>query len=338
MKIQLRFLPLTVIVISLSALFLPACGGKSKSVSSEPYVRSEGMVWNTEFHVTYQGSLSLRDSVIEVFGRIGKSLSVFDTASLVSRVNRQDSTPVNDDFIRVYVMARKISKLSDGAFDPTISPLITAWSFGPGHKATADTARIDSIRQFVGIRRTRLSHDALIKEDIRTEFNFSALAKGYGCDEVGAMFRRNGVENFLIEVGGEIYASGHSERGSQWNISVDAPVFSDSVIVHESQCVISFTDMGVATSGNYRNFRREGSRTFGHIISTSSGRPAETDILSATVLAPTAMEADALATAFMAMGSARSIELNKRLHLPVMIVMADSVWKSREFERLESHD
>ena len=120
MKIQLRFLPLAVIVISLSALFLPACGGKSKSVSSGPYVRSEGMVWNTEFHVTYQGPLSLRDSVIEVFDRIGKSLSVFDTASLVSRVNRQDSTPVNDDFIRVYVMARKISMaLSTRPFLPS---------------------------------------------------------------------------------------------------------------------------------------------------------------------------------------------------------------------------
>lgn len=338
MKIQSRFIPLAAVAMSLAALILPACGGKSKSTSADPYVRSEGMVWNTEFHITYQGPETLRDSVIAVFDRVGKNLSVFDSTSLVSRVNRQDSTPVNDDFIRVYVMSRKISKLSGGAFDPTISPLITAWSFGPGHKATADTARIDSIRQFVGIGRTRLSHDALIKEDIRTEFNFSALAKGYGCDEVGAMFRRNGVKNFLIEVGGEIYASGQSERGSEWNISVDAPVFSDSVIVHESQCVISFTDMGVATSGNYRNFRRDGSKTYGHIISTENGRPAETDILSATVLAPTAMEADALATALMAMGSTRSIELNKRLRLPIMLVTADSVWKSREFEKLESHN
>lgn len=320
------------IILIIPILILAACAGKNSG--NHIWQQKEGLVWNTAFHITYEGAPELADSVIAVLDRVGKSLSVFDTASLVTKVNMGDSVGVNTDFIRVYIMSKKINKISDGLFDPTISPMIDAWGFGKGHKVTADTARIDSIKKYVGLDKTRLRRDAILKDDPRITFNFSAIAKGYGCDAVGEMLESHGVKNYLIEIGGEIMMKGKNQQGGDWRISVDRPIVSDSLI-HESQEIIQVTDMGVATSGNYRNFHEENGQRYGHTISPVTGRPVKTDVLSATVLAPSAMEADGLATAFMAMGSAKSKEVAGTLKRPVLLVLADStVWMSEEFEKL----
>lgn len=301
---------------------------------SSSYIADRGMVWNTIFNITYDGPESLSDSIRRVLDETGNNLSVFDLTSLVSQVNRNDSTPVNRDFIRVYEMSKKINSLSGGMFDPTLSPLITAWGFGPGHEATSDTLRIDSLLSITGLEKTSLRRGILIKENKSIQFNFSAIAKGYGCDRVAEMLKKNGVDNYLVEIGGEITASGKSPRGGDWTISVDRPVFNDTAIVHESQVIIAFTDQGMATSGNYRNFHGKGSERYGHTISPLTGRPVSTDILSATVIAPTAMEADGLATAFMTLGRKKTEELNKSLKLPVLLICADTVWCSPEFDKL----
>lgn len=298
------------------------------------YSSAEGLVWNTQYHFTFAGPENLADSARVLLADLGHTLSVFDTTSMVSIVNRQDSTPINADFIRVYSMSKRINKMSEGAFDPTLTPLITAWGFGPGHSITPDTASIDSIMNFVGIRKTHLRNDALIKDDSRIQFNFSAIAKGYGCDRVGDMMKANGVTDYLIEIGGEIRAEGVNPSGGKWRISIDRPVFGDSAVIHESQVVIAFTDMGLATSGNYRNYHKEGDNILGHTISGITGRPLSTSVLSATVLAPSAMEADGLATALMAMPDHQAILFAKRLRMPVMLIQKDTVWTSPEFRKL----
>lgn len=327
-------LPIIALLTVTTSVLATGCGRTKQQNSS--WQKKEGLVWNTSFHITYEGPEALADSAVAILDRVGKSLSVFDTASLVSRVNKFDSTKVDTDFIRVYLMSKKINKTSEGAFDPTLSPLITAWGFGKGHSVTADTLRSDSILQYVGIEKTHLSHDILVKDDPRLEFNFSAIAKGYGCDAVAEMLESHGVKNFLVEIGGEIMMHGKNQEGSDWRISIDKPVLSNDSEIHESQEIISVTDMGVATSGNYRNFHKasDGS-TYGHTISATTGRPVVTDVISATVLAPSAMEADGLATAFMAMGSKKSRELNRTIQLPVMLVLSDStIWVSPQFEKL----
>lgn len=322
---KFHYLVLTAV---LSAILLSCNGG-------DRYVTESGMIWNTSFHITFRGPVALRDSVLRVLDEVGRSLSVFDPKSLVSIVNASDSVAVDDHFQRVWHTSVKVNKESSGYFDPTLSPLITAWGFGPGHKATADTLRIDSIRKFVGITRSEISSGVIFKSDPRMQFNFSAVAKGYGCDVVGEMFRRNGVEDYLVEIGGEICAHGNSPRGDNWNISIDRPVLSADSAIHDSQGVISLTDRGVATSGNYRNFHAEGGKRYGHTISPQTGRPVQTDVISATVVAPTCMEADAYATACMAMGSAQARQMTERLRLPAMFVLADStVWMSDSFKKL----
>jgi len=312
----------------LSAFSFSAC-------HSDAYVREEGMIWNTTYHITFKGNPELRDSVMKILNEVGKSLNVFDSTSLVSRVNTVDSTRVDSRFIKVYNVSKLMNNASGGMFDPTLSPLITAWGFGPGHKLTADTLAIDSIMDFVGINKTRLVGDVLIKEDIRTQFNFSAVAKGYGCDEVAAMLKRNGVTDYLVEIGGEIVLSGRNPRGGKWSVSIDRPIQTDTTEIHDACKVVELTDAGVATSGNYRNFRKNGGETFGHTISSVTGRPVATDVISATVIAPTAMEADAAATACMASGSERSKIMLQRMRFEGMLILSDStIWMTQGFKNL----
>lgn len=322
MKIHISALVPAIMALSLAT----ACTQQKK------YLYLEGMVWNTSFHITYQSDKPLHDSIMLTLRQVEKSLSVFDTLSLTSRVNSRLKTVVNSDFITVYNASRKVWKESDGAFDPTASPLITAWGFGKGHKMgkNIDT---DEILKYVGLGKTRLRNDTLVKSDIRTEFNFSAIAKGYGCDKVGNMLRRNGVESYLVEIGGEIALSGNSPRGDKWNVSIDRPIFSKKEI-HSSQTIISLTDAGIATSGNYRNFHNNGKEKFGHTIDVKTGRPANTDILSATIIAPDCMHADAYATACMALGSARAKKMILHSGLAAMLITIDStVWTSDKFKK-----
>ncbi len=310
------------------------CSSENKRIHPG-WIKEEGAVWNTTYHITYKSEIDLRDSIITVLNRVGNSLSIFDKSSLVNIVNNQDSTPVNSDFRKVYITSYKIFNITEGAFDPTLSPLITAWGFGPGHTPTADTLRIDSIRKFVGIDKTRFAKGVLYKQDPRIQFNFSAIAKGYGCDAVGEMLVRNGVSDFLVEIGGEIKAGGKNPENGKWRISIDRPILSGNKAIHESQEIVEVSNMGVATSGNYRNFHTEGTRRFGHTISSKTGRPVQTDVISATVLSSSAMAADGLATAFMALDSERVKEINNSLRLPVMLVLQDStVWTSKEFDQL----
>lgn len=321
--------------ILLSLLLFAAPFGCGRSAGGEEFRSGSGVIWNTTWRATFRGDPALLDSVAATLKEVGNSLNVFDSTSLVSRVNREDSVPVNTDFIRVYVMSQKINKLSGGDFDPTLGPLIAAWGFGPGHQLTPDTARIDSLLAITGIGKTHLYRDSLVKDTLPISFNFSAIAKGYGADRVGEMFRRNNVEDFLIEIGGEIFCGGRSPSGDDWRISVDRPI-QGSLPGEASAAVISFSGMGMATSGNYRNFHRDSTgNIISHTISPKTGRPVPSDILSATVVTRTAMEADGLATAFMAMGSKRSKELASSLRLPVMLILSDStIWQTPSFEKM----
>ena len=318
------FIPLTVVVLSLA--------GVTSCAKNKNYISEEGLIWNTSFHVTYKGPESLRDSVLKILEEVGSSLSVFDKNSLVSKINDTVALPVDNHFMRVYQISRRVCEQSNGMFDPTLSPLITAWGFGPGHKASADTARVDSILQFVGLRKTNLSSDGtLVKEDPRIQFNFSAVAKGYACDAVGDMLLHNGVEDWLVEIGGEVATHGKGPRGD-WTISVDRPVFSPDKVVHESQCIIKLSGNAVATSGNYRNLMQTEGGYYGHTISPASGRPVQTDVISATVVAPTCAEADAYATACMAMGSRGAKRIADACPVSMMLVLADStLWISPGF-------
>jgi thiamine biosynthesis lipoprotein len=183
----------------------------------------------------------------------------------------------------------------------------------------------------VGLDKINLTNGKIVKDDSRVQLNLSAIAKGYGCDAVAKMFHRNGVENFMIEIGGEITVGGVSPRGGKWSIAIEKPEYSEGEMLPQI-ANITFTDGGLATSGNYRNFHGQGANRFGHTIDPATCRPIQTDVLSATVIAPTSMEADAYATSCMVLGSARAKEMINSLNLPAFLVINDSVWASPAME------
>lgn len=316
------------IAVLLSALLPAFLSGCSKAVN---YHKTEGMIWNTLYHITYKGPENLKDSILPVLNEVGTSLSVFDKTSLVSRLNSQDSIKADSHLMKVYDASRKINLLSHGNFDPTVSPLVNAWGFGIGHQPTTDTLAVDSVLKFIGIDKTRREDNLIIKEDIRTQFNFSAIAKGYGCDAVGEMLRRNGVNDYMVEIGGEIALSGESPAGTLWRIAIDAPVEGNNP-GEETAMILSLTDKGVATSGNYRNYREDDGRKIAHTISPVSGRPFLSEILSATVIADNCMEADGLATACMASPGREAQELLLESGAQGLLIYADSIWTTPGFK------
>lgn len=318
----------------LVALLLISSASLSSCLHKKPeFVKTEGMVWNTIYHITYKGPESLKDSILSVFDEVSKSLSVFEKNSLVSNLNMSDSIRADSHLSEVYEASRLINKMSHGNFDPTVSPLVDAWGFGLNHTPNADTipVAIDSILSFIGIEKTGIKNNVIYKTDPRIRFNFSAIAKGYGCDAVGKMFQRNGVENFMIEIGGELTLRGESPSEKKWNIAVDAPV-ENSLPGEQTAYILRLTDVGIATSGNYRNFRQQDSKITAHTISPVTGRPIVSEILSATIIAPNCMLADGIATACMASNTEEAKKLIKALDVEGLLIFNDSVWMSSGFK------
>ncbi len=267
------------------------------------YRNCEGAVWNTTYHITYRADRDLGDSIRTVMKQVEMSLSPFNDSSLISRINRGENVAPDSLLRRIFLASQEVNRNSSGAFDPTVAPLVNLWGFGYRNTGVEPTQKaIDSIMPLVGIAACALTPDGmLVKKSPDTEFNFSAITKGYGCDLIGEMLARNGCTDYMVEIGGEITLAGVNPRGKAWRIMVDAPIDNDTAIIHQRMAVIEPGTGGVATSGNYRNYKQTSSGKVWHTISPSTGRPAHTDLLSATVVAPDAMLADAYATSCMAM-------------------------------------
>lgn len=234
----------------LASLLLPSCS------SPGPYRTLQGAIWGTVYHISYRSPHDLADSVRAVFARVEMSLSPFAPASLISRINSGDSVARADSLLRcVFAASRRVSSHSGGAFDPTLAPLVNLWGFGYRDTGIEPSQRaIDSLLATVGILGCSILPDGTIsKVHPDTEFNFSAITKGYGCDLVADMLRRNGVEDYMVEIGGEIALGGLNPKGEKWHIMIDAPIECDTAVVHSRMALIEITDCGVATSGNYRN-------------------------------------------------------------------------------------
>lgn len=313
MKPSTHFQPLFILA-ALTALALGSCGKKSDEWHS-----ARGAVWNTAYNMTYNGTVSLDDTIQHTFNAVDRSLSPFNRSSAISLINRNESCLTDSMIRRMVEVSKDVCRASDGRFDPTVSPLVNLWGFGYEKKSadeagiSVDRTSIDSALTLVGILDCRMSNDTLFKKREGTTFNFSAVTKGYACDLIGDALSRNGADNFMVEIGGEIALKGRNPKGELWRIQIDAPIESRGA-EHEKMAIIELTDCGIATSGNYRNFKdTERHGRIAHTIDPTTGFPAKTEILSATVIADNCALADALATACMAMPEAiDALELVKR--------------------------
>ena len=281
------------------------------------YRQLDGSTWNTLYHIVYRSTTSLDDSIRDIFRQVEVSLSPFVDSSAISLINRGEAMATDTLIRRVFNASRAINQASGGLFDPTVAPLVNLWGFGyRGGDVMPSQAQIDSALMAVGIAECAIDPDGnMVKKTPATEFNFSAITKGMGCDLIAEMFRRNGVADYMVEIGGEIAMQGVNSRRQPWHIQVDKPVINDTAIINIPLMVIAPGDCGIATSGNYRNFKRDslGNPAFGHTISPVTGRPVMSRVASATIIAPDCMTADALATACMAMNPDSALAMINRL-------------------------
>ena len=240
------------------------------------------------------------------------SLSPFNPNSIISAVNRNENVKVNEMFTQVFMLAERVSKETQGAFDITVAPLVNAWGFGTEGRKTPSKSTVDSLRQLIGYQKVSLVNGFVKKSNPKMRLDCSAIAKGYGADVVANFFKRRGIENYLIEIGGEVVTSGNSEKRLPWRIGVIKPSDDTLNVTEETQTIINVTDKAMATSGNYRNFRYVAGKKYAHTIDPATGYPVQHSLLSATVLANDCATADAYATAFMVMGVEKAKKVLER--------------------------
>ena len=239
------------------------------------------------------------DSLLKVWNM---SMSTYIPGSEISRFNKSDSCFEFESkyFLPVLNMSRTVYELSDGAFDPTVGPLVEAWGFGPQKRMTPDSATVDSLRRLVGFDKIFFDDKKVCKAVPGMHLDFSAIAKGYAVDVVADYLESKGVHNLLVEIGGELLCRGTKNGGQLWRTAIEDP----NVEVYERKilAVVNLTDKAVATSGNYRNYYVRDGRKYVHTINPATGYPIIHSLLSASVFADNCMKADACATACMVLG------------------------------------
>lgn len=245
------------------------------------------------------------DSLLSHFNSVA---SVYDSASVISCINK--NLPYNPDslFTDVFKRSIEISDLSGGAFDITVGPLVNAWGFGFTDSAHITQEFLDSVLQFTGYQKVRLADNKVVKDDERIMLDMNAIAKGYAVDLVSLFLESQGIESYIVEIGGEVRTGALKPDGSKWVIAVEKPAESADAAQEEEKRIF-LTSISVATSGTYRKYYERNGVKYSHTIDPKTGRPVSHNLLSATIIAPDCMTADALATACMVLGKDEALQL-----------------------------
>ena len=325
------------LIILIIGTYFAAKGNKDKTT----FQSNTGTVFGTTYHTSYQYGEDLEEEILQSLKAVDNSLSMFNENSTVSKINRNESEETDELFRNVFELAQRVSKETDGQFDVTVAPLVNAWGFGFKNDQTPDSAQVDSLLELIGYDKVTLVDEKLKKKDDRIIMDFSAIAKGFGCDEVARMFREKGIENFMVEIGGEVVTGGTNSKGLAWKIGINKPENDSTLLSNDIEKVIQLSNCALATSGNYRNFYYKGDKKIAHTINPSTGYPVQQDILSSTVLAPSCAEADAFATSFMVMGREKAMQiLEKNSQIMAFFIYMDNendkgykVWYSPQLEQ-----
>lgn len=292
-----------------------------------PYRPIEGKVFGTFYHIQYKSSQDLNEEILRELDIVDSTFSTFNDRSIVSRINANESVETTKMFNNVFDLAQRISQSTYGAFDITVGPLVNLWGFGKHSDAelwqnAPEQSRIDSLLRTVGYQKVKRQGNQITKQDTATRLDFSAIAKGYGCDAVAGVMARHGVSNYMVEIGGEIRANGKNKDGNTWTVGIVMPTDSDATRL---EATLQMPSVAMATSGNYRNFYYKDGKKYAHTIDPRTGRPVQHSLLSATVVAPTCAEADGYATAFMVMGKEKAVALlNSNTRLKAHLIYSDS--------------
>lgn len=288
--------------IWLAVLLLASIWIIAKKKQEVPYNSINGLVFGTVYNITYQYEGDLKAEIEAELKKFDGSLSPFNDSSVISRINRNEDIETDSFFQACFKRSMEISEGTKGAFDITVAPLANAWGFGFKKGAFPDSLMIDSLLQITGYQKVKLENGKVIKQDPRMMLSCSAVAKGYSVDVAAHLLDSKGIKNYMIDIGGEIVAKGQNSKDGLWRIGINKPIDDSLNTNQDIQTILELTDVGLATSGNYRNYYYKDGKKYAHTIDPRTGYPVQHSILSSTVIAKDCMTADALATAFMVMG------------------------------------
>jgi thiamine biosynthesis lipoprotein len=347
-KLEMRnWLKITSII-----MLLWGCETSTKSTFKKTI---QGETQGTTYHVILADAdvdVSQRelDSILHNFDLI---LSSYIDSSLISQLNASEKSFIGMDsygyFQQVYSLSEDVYKRSEGAFDPSVFPLVAGWGFMKKMETPLSKEEVDSILDFVSFEKDKLhsitfeqikkeTQISCIKKDPRFKLDFNALAQGLSVDVLASFLREKGCKNFYVEIGGEILVEGKNPEGEKWRIGIDSPSESNDLKQQRKiENILEIEDRALATSGNYRNFYIKNGKKYAHTLDPKTGFPVEHNVLSATVIAPTCAEADAYATVFMVIGleeTKRFLKKNADLDLDVYILYSDKNGKTKRFSTL----
>lgn len=305
---------------AIAVLLLTGCQRGIKNT-----IKISGPAQGTTYNITYLAGqhANYRGAIDSIFKKIDLSLSTYDTASVISKLNRNDSTVIVDDYFTVvFNKSMEVSEKTKGLFDITVAPIVNAYGFGFRKREKVNQVLIDSLLKYIGYKKVKLVDNKLVKEIPQVMLDFNAIAQGYTVDVLASFLESKGVHNYMVEVGGELRAKGKKLNDSSWTVGIEQPneTNADGALLN---AVVTIKDKSLATSGNYKKFYIEDGTKYAHIIDPFTGYPAKNNLLSTTVIATDCMTADAYATAFMVMGLEKSKQFlseNKDLNLEVFFI------------------
>ena len=302
----------------------------------------EGNAIGTTFTIRYldAGTHNYENKIDSLIAAINKSASTYIPTSDLSKINKGDTTVVADANLQeVFIKSEKIYKETEGAFDPTVGILVNAWGFGPEKPIeNMDSVTVAALLKFVGYDKVRLENGKIKKLYPEIYLDYNAIAKGYLVDMVSRMFEKNGVANYMVEIGGEIRARGKNEKGTPWKIAIENPNTDGS---RSFATVIELKNESIATSGNYRKYKiKEDGTKYVHTINPKTGYAKESNLLSASVISKSdCADVDGYATAFMEMGFEKSKDfLKNHPELKAFLIFVDDkgamqTYKSDNFDK-----
>jgi FAD:protein FMN transferase len=324
-------------VFQLSVLISFALLSFSCKNQPEP-VKFLGEAQGTYYAITYydREMRNFQPEIDSLFRSFDMSASVYVKESLISRFNRNDTSVVADStFTIIFNKAKEVSENTGGAFDITVMPLVNAWGFGFTERSKVDSALVDSLLPLVGYKNIHLTDGKLFKNNSAVMIDYNAIAQGYTCDLIGDFLENKGIENYLIDVGGEVLGKGQKPDGSNWKVAIEKPA-ENAGSSRAVQIAVPLENKALATSGNYRKYIEENGIKYSHTIDPATGYPVQHSLLSVSVLAGDCMTADAYATAFMVFGLEKTKEfLNNNKGLEAYLIYDDHgnlrTWSSEGF-------
>lgn len=295
------------------------------SCKKAEYKFTQGDAQGTTYHITYQSEKNFAVEIDSILKAFDKSLSAWDSTSILSRINKNDSTvKVDSLFSRVFRKAKEVNLASDGMFDITVGPLVRKWGFYKKTKTVPDSAEIKSLLANVGMGKVRLENGKVIKQMPGTILDVNAIAQGFSVDVVSEFLEKHGVKNYLVEIGGELKGKGKNARGEKWRVGIDKPIDGNQEAGAKLQTIVHLKDKAMATSGNYRNYFVENGVKYAHHLNPKTGYPSKNTLLSVSILANDCMTADAFGTACIVSGFEKTLKiLEKHKELEAYLIYSD---------------